>query len=124
MGEHVVPRQRPRPWLFMEHCQYIMEVTQQFTSDNSRLELFFFVYSSQILNFKEDDEEFEIEYNDNMLQNKPDRLQILVSDDMFLNVYFSNSDGKLKCWLLIFVSNTCEMFFFLLDRKQAIQSLQ
>ena len=67
-----------------------------------------FVMETEV--FKEDDEEFEIEYNDNMLQNKPDRLQILVSDDMFLNVYFSNSDGKFKCWLLIFVSNTCEMF--------------
>ena len=43
MGEHLVARPRPRPWLPMEHLEYIMAmaVTQQLVSESSRLELFF-----------------------------------------------------------------------------------
>ncbi len=37
-----------------------------------------------------------------MIQNKPDRLQLLASDKMFVNVYFNNAEGigtffKFKC---------------------------
>ena len=41
MGEHLVARPRPPPWLPMEHWEYIMAVAQQLVSESSRLELFF-----------------------------------------------------------------------------------
>ena len=40
MGEHLVARPRPRPWLPMEHWEYIMAMAQ-LVSESSRLELFF-----------------------------------------------------------------------------------
>jgi hypothetical protein len=48
---------------------------------------------------KENDEEFNVVYNSNLVQNYPDKLEVMVDDGLFINIYFYHLDGL---YILIF----------------------